>query len=75
MSNFDYAKMEKDIVKKQEISEDNPLAVDSYQDIEKFDNLDRKDLLENILFELKKINMHLQTITDERIKEDDIECQ
>ena len=58
-----------------EISEDNPLAVDSYQDIEKFDNLDRKDLLENILFELKKINMHLQTITDERIKEDDIECQ
>ena len=58
-----------------EISSDNPLAVDGYQDTEKFDNLDRRDLLEEILKELKTINLHLQSITDERIKEDDIECQ
>lgn len=58
-----------------EVTSDNPLTVDSYQETEQFDNLDRKDLLEEILRELKKINLHLYTMTNEKITEDDIECQ
>ena len=51
------------------------IADGSYSNTEKYDNLDRRDLLESILIELKKLNMHMQCMTDERIKEDDIECQ
>ena len=32
------------------------------------------EMIGEILHTLKKIELHLQTITDERIKEDDIEC-
>jgi len=34
---------------------------------------DRKDQLENLLFQLKKIALHLHAITDEEIREEDLE--
>jgi len=34
---------------------------------------DRKNQLENMIFQLKKIALHLHAVTDEEIREEDVE--